>query len=198
MSENIAIIPARGGSKRVPKKNILEFFGKPMIAWTIEAAIKSNTFTKVLVSTDCEEIAKISKNYGAEVPFLRKSYADDISPISLATHDALIQAEDFWSLKFDTVTQLMPNCPLRNDKDIVEFTRAVDVQQLPELSQKAICFLKAKNHAWKGVKVEFVTNPTPEQSEKLKENEDKAKSYLVAAGSKAYNTCLIKNNLKGE
>ena len=85
-----------------------------------------------------------------------------------------------------------------NDKDIVEFTRSVDVQQLPELSQKAICLLKAKNHAWKGVKVEFVTNPTPEQSEKLKENEDKAKSYLVAAGSKAYNTCLIKNNLKGE
>jgi len=83
-----------------------------------------------------------------------------------------------------------------SDKDIVEFTRAVDVQQLPELSQKAICFLKAKNHAWKGVKVEFVTNPTPEQSEKLKQNEDKAKSYLAAVGSRAYNTCLIKNNLK--
>jgi len=83
-----------------------------------------------------------------------------------------------------------------NDKDIVEFTRAVDVQQLPKLSQKAICFLKAKNHAWKGVKVEFVTNPTPEQSEKLKENEEKAKKYLAAVGNKAYNTCLIKNNLK--
>jgi len=83
-----------------------------------------------------------------------------------------------------------------SDKDIVEFTRSVDVQQLPTLSQKAICFLKAKNHAWKGVKVEFVTNPTPEQSEKLKENEEKAKKYLAAVGSKAYNTCLIKNNLK--
>ena len=83
-----------------------------------------------------------------------------------------------------------------SDKDIVEFTRAVDVQQLPTLSQKAICFLKAKNHAWKGVKVEFVTNPTPEQSEKLKENEEKAKKYLAAVGNKAYNTCLIKNNLK--
>ena len=80
--------------------------------------------------------------------------------------------------------------------DIKEFTRAVDVQQLPELSQKAICFLKAKNHAWKGVKVGFVTNPTPEQSEKLKENEKKAKNYLAAVGSRAYNTCLIKNNLK--
>ena len=120
MSENIAIIPARGGSKRVPKKNIIEFFGKPLIAWTIEAAIKSNIFTKVLVSTDCEEIAKVSIDYGAEVPFLRKSYADDMSPVSLATHDALIKAENFWSLNFDTVTQLMPNCPLRNNKDIVD------------------------------------------------------------------------------
>lgn len=82
-----------------------------------------------------------------------------------------------------------------NDKDIVEFTRAVDVQQLPKEAQKKICFLKAKNHAWKGVKVEFVSNPTPEQSQKLKENEEKAKKYLAAVGSKAYNTCLIKNNL---
>ena len=83
-----------------------------------------------------------------------------------------------------------------SDKDIVEFTRAVDVQQLPELSQKAICFLKDKNHDWKNVKVVFVTNKTPEQSQKLKENEDKAKDYLAAVGSRAYNTCLIKNNLK--
>jgi hypothetical protein len=82
-----------------------------------------------------------------------------------------------------------------SDKEIVEFTRSVDVQQLPKEAQKKICFLKAKNHAWKGVKVEFVSNPTPEQSQKLKENEEKANKYLAAVGSKAYNTCLIKNNL---
>ena len=55
---NIAIIPARSGSKRIPKKNIVEFNGKPMIAWTIEAALNSNMFSKILVSTDCEEIQK--------------------------------------------------------------------------------------------------------------------------------------------
>ena len=82
-----------------------------------------------------------------------------------------------------------------SDKDIVEFTRSVDVQQLPKEAQKKICFLKAKNHAWKGVKVEFVSNPTPEQSAKIKENEENAKKYLAAVGGKAYNTCLIKNNL---
>ena len=82
-----------------------------------------------------------------------------------------------------------------NDKEIVEFTKKVDVQQLPKLSQKAICFLKAKNYAWKDVKVEFVCNPTPEQSQKLKENEEKAKKYLSIVGNRAYKTCLVKNNL---
>ena len=83
--KNIAIIPARGGSKRIPKKNIIDFFGKPLIAHTIESAIKSNIFDRVIVSTDCKEIAKISLQYGAEVPFMREDKADDFSPISDAT-----------------------------------------------------------------------------------------------------------------
>ena len=119
MTHNIAIIPARGGSKRIPKKNIIDFDGKPMIAWTIEAAKKSNMFTKVLVSTDCEDIANVSRDFGAEVPFLRQSFADDNSPVSLATISALKDAEDYWKIDFDCVAQLMPNCPLRSDKDIV-------------------------------------------------------------------------------
>ncbi|WP_121628152.1 pseudaminic acid cytidylyltransferase [Poseidonibacter antarcticus] len=73
----VAIIPARGGSKRIPKKNIKEFFGKPLIAYSIETALKSNLFEKVVVSTDDEEIAKISKQYGAEVPFLRPPELSD-------------------------------------------------------------------------------------------------------------------------
>lgn len=67
----IAIIPARGGSKRIPKKNIKSFFGKPLIAYSIEAALKSKLFEKVIVSTDDEEIAKIAIQYGAQVPFFR-------------------------------------------------------------------------------------------------------------------------------
>ena len=75
---NIAIIPARGGSKRIPKKNIKVFHGKPIIAYSIEAAIKSGCFDKVIVSTDDQEIADLSIRYGAEVPFLRPSnIADD-------------------------------------------------------------------------------------------------------------------------
>jgi CMP-N-acetylneuraminic acid synthetase len=121
IGNNIAIIPARGGSKRIPKKNIIDFNGKPMIAWTIEAAISSNMFSKVIVSTDSEEIAEISRQYGADVPFLRRDFSDDITPVSEATVDALIQAEEYWDTTFDTVTQLMANCPLRSAADIVNF-----------------------------------------------------------------------------
>jgi len=80
MLKCVAIIPARGGSKRIPRKNIKNFFGKPLIAYSIETALKSKLFEKVIVSTDDEEIAKIAKQYGAEVPFLRpKELADDFT-----------------------------------------------------------------------------------------------------------------------
>lgn len=73
----IAVIPARGGSKRIPRKNIKPFFGKPMIAWSIEAARSSGVFDKIIVSTDDEEIAKIARAYGAEVPFIRPEKLSD-------------------------------------------------------------------------------------------------------------------------
>jgi N-acylneuraminate cytidylyltransferase len=72
-----AIIPARGGSKRIPRKNIREFCGKPMIVWSIEAALNSGCFDRVIVSTDDEEIAKVAKKYGAEVPFMRPADLSD-------------------------------------------------------------------------------------------------------------------------
>lgn len=73
----VAIIPARGGSKRIPKKNIKLFHGKPMIAWSIEAAVKSQCFDKIIVSTDDNEISEIAKKYGAEVPFVRPQELSD-------------------------------------------------------------------------------------------------------------------------
>jgi len=87
----LAIITARGGSKRIPGKNIKDFFGKPVIAYAIETALKSGMFTKVMVSTDSEEIAEIAKKYGAEIPFLRsKKNSDDHS----TTADALLEVID--------------------------------------------------------------------------------------------------------
>jgi N-acylneuraminate cytidylyltransferase len=120
MKNVIAIIPARAGSKRIPNKNIVEFMGKPMIAWTIRAALESNIFSDVLVSTDCEEIALLSRTFGASVPFLRDPKdADDFAPIGIATSNALLQMENYKSVKYDTVIQLMPNCPCRTADDII-------------------------------------------------------------------------------
>ncbi len=77
---NIAIIPARGGSKRIPRKNIRIFAGKPIIAWPIIAAKSSNIFDKVIVSTDDHEIAEVSEKFGAEIPFIRpKELSDDFT-----------------------------------------------------------------------------------------------------------------------
>jgi len=120
VKRHIAIILARGGSKRLPRKNILDFHGKPMLAWSIEAALESRQFDRVLVSTDDEEIAQVGLNYGAEVPFLRDSAVDDVSPSSQATLGALKQAELFWGEEYDSVSQLMANCPLRDKKDILD------------------------------------------------------------------------------
>ncbi|WP_226937407.1 cytidylyltransferase domain-containing protein [Pseudogemmobacter faecipullorum] len=116
----IAIIPARGGSKRIPRKNITPFRGRPMISWTIEAALESGIFDRILVSTDDEEIADCARLEGAEVPFLRNTHADDNSPVSEAIITALCQAGEHYGETFDTVVQLMPNCPLRGATEIRE------------------------------------------------------------------------------
>ena len=84
----MCVIPARGGSKRIPRKNIKEFLGKPIIAYSIEAALESNCFEEVLVSTDDEEIAELSIKYGAHVPFIRpQKLSDDLSnTLSVVKH----------------------------------------------------------------------------------------------------------------
>ena len=119
VNKRIAVIPARGGSKRLPKKNIIDFMGKPMISWSIEAAVNSKLFDIVLVSTDCEEIADIAVKYGASVPFLRSKYADDLSTVSQATVSALKQLSEFNGKNYETVVQLMANCPIRSSANIV-------------------------------------------------------------------------------
>lgn len=80
MDRALAVIPARGGSKRIPRKNIRDFYGKPLIAYSIQAAVDSGLFARVVVSTDDEEIASVARRYGAEVPFVRpKELADDFT-----------------------------------------------------------------------------------------------------------------------
>jgi N-acylneuraminate cytidylyltransferase len=115
----LAVIPARGGSRRIPRKNVRELGGRPLIAYTIVAAQESGLFERILVSTDSSDIAEVATRYGAEVPFERDPrLADDLTPISVVTLDAL-QRIDPGGRMYTQVCQLMANCPLRTAADII-------------------------------------------------------------------------------
>ena len=116
---NIAVIPARGGSKRIPGKNIRTLCGKPLISHTIEAARQSNLFERIVVTTDSPEIADIARHNRAEVPFLRTAnLSDDFTPVSAVTVDVLRRLDPGEKM-FRNVCQLMPNCPLRTEREIL-------------------------------------------------------------------------------
>ena len=114
--EVLAVIPARGGSKGIPRKNIVDLCGKPLIAYSIEVALKSTMITRVVVSTEDEEIAEVSKAYGAEVPFLRpKELAGDRSNIGDAINYTLEQLKQNGFLP-DALVQLYPTHLFRNPR----------------------------------------------------------------------------------
>ncbi|MFB7160421.1 cytidylyltransferase domain-containing protein [Lysinibacillus sp. NPDC056232] len=132
----IAVIPARGGSKGIPNKNIVEVEGKPLIAYTIETALQSKYLDRIIVSTDNEEIAIVSKDWGAEVPFLRPScLATDESK----TIETVIHVLEQLQSKYDYVVLLQPTQPLRKvvhiDKAIQQ---AIDKEQSSLLSVSSV------------------------------------------------------------
>jgi N-acylneuraminate cytidylyltransferase len=115
----LAVIPARAGSKRIPRKNVRPLAGRPLIVYSIAAALDSRLFSQVVVSTDSEEIAAIARRAGAQVPFLRAAdLADDHTPVSMATWDTLRRLDPDGT-RYDAVAQLMPNCPMRTAADVV-------------------------------------------------------------------------------
>lgn len=115
----LAIIPARGGSKRLPGKNVAPIAGKPMIAWTIDAAIKSNLLTEVMVTTDDEKIAELAKQMSVNVPFIRPDYlaTDTASTFDVVKH-VIEYCQDELDHKFDFIVLLQPTSPLRTGEDI--------------------------------------------------------------------------------
>ena len=118
--KNIAIITARGGSKRIPRKNIKDFLGKPIMAYSIEAALESGLFDEVMVSTDDEEIAKIAKEYGAKVPFLR---SEATSNDYATTNDVLLEVIDEYEKRgevFDHGVCIYPTAPFVDGETLKE------------------------------------------------------------------------------
>lgn len=117
----LGIITARGGSKAVPRKNILPLAGKPLIAHSIEQAQEATMLTRCIVSTDSEEIAAISTDYGADVPFLRPAYlAEDETPTLPVLQHALEYVEGEEGIEYGAIVILQPTSPLRLARDIDE------------------------------------------------------------------------------
>jgi pseudaminic acid cytidylyltransferase len=116
----LAVIPARGGSKRIPRKNIRDFAGKPMLAYAIEAAQRSGCFDAIVVSTDDEEIARIARRYGAQVPFMRPAeLADDHTPtVPVIAH--AIEQMALLGREPTHVCCIYPGCPLLEPGDLQE------------------------------------------------------------------------------
>ena len=135
--KNIAIIPARSGSKGVKDKNIKELNGKPLMAYTIEAALQSRQFDEVMVSTDSEKYAEIARNYGASVPFLRsETTATDTASSWDMVEEVLTKYEKFGKT-FDTFCLLQPTSPLRTSEDI---SAAYDLfRKKAEFSVVSVC-----------------------------------------------------------
>lgn len=143
MVKNLVIIPARRGSKRIKDKNIYSFRGKPLMVWTIQTALESGIFDKVLVSTDSELYAEIAIKYGAWVPFLREEACDDHSTVTDVVSYTLSRLKKQLGLTFDYVASMQPTCPLCTP-DIV---RETYVDFLHNNSSKTItCFLLPGMH----------------------------------------------------
>lgn len=124
--ENICIIPARGGSKRLPGKNVKDFFGKPVIAYAIECAQKTGLFDIIHVSTDCERIADISRSHGAQVPFLRSAEASDDHATTHAVLKEVLTEYEKRRMRFSRVLCLYPVTPLVGPDDLFQGLEALD------------------------------------------------------------------------
>ncbi|MCR5595694.1 MAG: pseudaminic acid cytidylyltransferase [Lachnospiraceae bacterium] len=111
MIKTLAMITARGGSKRIPRKNIKDFNGKPIIAYSIEAALNSGVFDTVMVSTDDDEIADIAKKYGAEVPFMRSAKTSDDHATTSDVIEEVLKTYESKGTHFDIAACIYPTAP---------------------------------------------------------------------------------------
>jgi len=112
VDKNLCIIPARGGSKRIPRKNIKNFLGKPIIAYSIETAIESGLFQEVMVSTDDKEIAAIAQEYGAKVPFMRSAANSDDHATTMDVIEEVVAEYKKRRLRYDFICCVYPTAPL--------------------------------------------------------------------------------------
>jgi CMP-N,N'-diacetyllegionaminic acid synthase len=149
--EVLGIIGARSGSKGVPNKNVLPLAGKPLMAWIIEAALKSRYISRTIVSTDSSEYAAIARQYGAQVPFLRPAeFATDNSPEYQYVKFTVEWLEKNESYKPEIVVRLLPTVPLQSSDDI---DGCIDALLKDPSAQSAVAIAEARQHPEKALKL---------------------------------------------
>lgn len=195
MKDIYCIIPARAGSKRIIKKNIKTFNGKPLIWWTVNAAIKSNLFTEIIVSSDDNDIIDLARNLNVKA-FKRSEYVDDLSTSSQATIFTLKKSSLI--LKNDTVIfQLLPTCPLRTNLDLIKAYQIYNKKELISgISGFKMCFgtphwlMKNTSN-----KIEFLF---PDKLEKRSQDLDTLYLLSGCVWISQYGYLLENNSFKGD
>ncbi|MFA6519676.1 MAG: acylneuraminate cytidylyltransferase family protein [Candidatus Paceibacterota bacterium] len=138
-TKNICLIPARGGSKRIPKKNIVDFHGKPMLAYTIEAAQHSGLFgAHIYVSSDSEEILHVASSYGVKTVRRPAEFSGDTASLEEVTQHVL---REVGQTTFENLCLLMPNCPLRTSEDVTASHARV-------IESGANCLMSVLRYEW--------------------------------------------------
>jgi len=195
MEKCLAVIPARGGSKGIPRKNLQELQGIPLIAHTIQAAKKSKLISRVIVSTDDEEIADVSRLYGAEVPFIRPEElgSDTASSVDVVVH-ALSECESDGD-NYSMLVLLQPTCPFRTADDIdsviemlledLEAQSAITVKPVPNECNPHYIY-KLEDKSWSPLVY----------SEKIQRRQDLPQYFVRTGDVYAVRTDYLKENNK--
>lgn len=191
--KNIAIIPARSGSKGLKDKNIKELLGKPLLAYTIEAALKSGIFDCVHVSTDSDLYAEIGKKYGADVPFLR---SEEMSSDTAGSWDVVLEVLEKYKKigqEYDMVTLLQPTSPLRDKYEI----RAA-YEEYKEKDAKAIVGVCEMEHSplWSNVLPDNCSMETFLRQEVNQPRQTLQQYYRINGAIYMVDTAFLKENTK--
>ena len=173
----LAIIPARGGSKGLPGKNIKDLNGKPLIAYTIEAALNSKEITKIIISTDDKSIADVCRSYGIDIPFMRpKELAGDNSLIIDTYIYTLNRVNKEFNTSFDSMIALLPTCPFRTGEDI---DKAVEIFKTKN-ADSVISFYEAPHPVqwYRKIDKDGVLRAVMPEGDRLANRQEEEKSYL--------------------
>ena len=188
----LAIIPARGGSKGLPGKNIKDLNGKPLIVYTIEAALKSKKITKIIISTDDKEIADICKEY-VDIPFMRpKELAQDNSLIVDTYIYTVDKVNEIFNTNYDSVIALLPTCPFRTAQDI---DNAVDIFN-EKKADSVISFYEAPHPVqwYRTIDKDGVLRAIMPEGDRLANRQEEEKSYLPNGAIYVFKMDMLREN----